>query len=396
MIGTITVDGVDIPLFRTKIADKPNLTIRLYEYENPHQANKDETDDDNEATEADDKAPKISKVTDFEVQKDILTTKSPVFSSMLGSHWREAGENTVELHEDTFISTTALEIWFRVFHDKINQDEHCKGVTRAQLWHLCEAAVKYGFRRADLKDWFGSWFDQVEGSELSEQIARELLYPCFAFGNIHAFARVTKYLAYNATGYITEVNPTPFRGLHLPSRCLQQLNYAKSGLRTSLHRKLWTPFNVIFKRASCGCKETAIYNFQKRLTDERIWPLEETLRKDSMETVLHRLQGTDCRRPIWDRNCKGPGRCGSWHWELDLHQAANDMWSKFDGLCLDCMDHSKPKTGDTDEDYWRHQEFDDEDGFYCSGFRHGRTSWFHSYMGRKSFKKARDAWENRV
>ena len=55
----------------------------------------------------------------------------------------------------------------------------------------------------------------------------------------------------------------------------------------------------------------------------------------------------------------------------------------FDGLCLDCMDPSKPKTGDEDSDYWQHNEL--REGEWDSGCRvnHGQPTWYFSFMGRK-------------
>lgn len=45
------------------------------------------------------------------------------------------------------------------------------------------------------------------------------------------------------------------------------------------------------------------------------------------------------------------------------------------------MDASKPKIGDADEDYWRHEEDEKwDDGCRIS---HGQPTWYFSFMGRK-------------
>ena len=55
----------------------------------------------------------------------------------------------------------------------------------------------------------------------------------------------------------------------------------------------------------------------------------------------------------------------------------------FDGLCLDCMDKSKPKTKDEDTDFWAHNEL--TLGSWDRGCRikHGEPTWYFSFMGRK-------------
>ena len=59
----------------------------------------------------------------------------------------------------------------------------------------------------------------------------------------------------------------------------------------------------------------------------------------------------------------------------------------YDGMCLDCMDRLKPKTGDGDDDYWQHNNFRDEDGWFegCR-IKHKQPSWYFSFMGRKEDK----------
>ncbi|KAK8160859.1 hypothetical protein BKA80DRAFT_311064 [Phyllosticta citrichinensis] len=117
--NTVTVDGVAVPLLRIKIADEPNLIVRVCEYEKPKQDNAAETS--LEDGEVENRIPTVSKATDFEVQKEVLTAMSPVLSSMLGPHWSEAKDNVVVLRKDTLISTQSIDIWFRHFHGKIDE-----------------------------------------------------------------------------------------------------------------------------------------------------------------------------------------------------------------------------------------------------------------------------------
>ena len=62
---------------------------------------------------------------------------------------------------------------------------------------------------------------------------------------------------------------------------------------------------------------------------------------------------------------------------------------QFDGLCLDCMDKTRPKLKSVDEDYWRHDDLKvwDTD---CR-ISHGQSTWYFSFMGRKADFKAHRA-----
>ena len=50
--------------------------------------------------------------------------------------------------------------------------------------------------------------------------------------------------------------------------------------------------------------------------------------------------------------------------------------------CTDCMNISKPKLGDADEDYWHHSDLGVGWDKGCR-IRHGQPSWYFSFMGRK-------------
>ena len=61
-------------------------------------------------------------------------------------------------------------------------------------------------------------------------------------------------------------------------------------------------------------------------------------------------------------------------------QAAN---SYFDGLCLDCMDRSKPKGKDLDDEYWRINA-SGANGRWDGRCRikHNQSSWYVLWLGR--------------
>ena len=59
----------------------------------------------------------------------------------------------------------------------------------------------------------------------------------------------------------------------------------------------------------------------------------------------------------------------------------------FDGLCLDCMSRTKPKLKDHHADFWKHNNFRAEDGWFkgCR-IKHKQPSWYYSFMGREEDK----------
>ena len=61
-------------------------------------------------------------------------------------------------------------------------------------------------------------------------------------------------------------------------------------------------------------------------------------------------------------------------------KAKSKALNDFDGLCLDCMDLSKPKSENSDHDYWLHDTFEEWD----KGCRieHGSSTWWFSFLGR--------------
>ncbi|GME45801.1 hypothetical protein GTA08_BOTSDO04619 [Neofusicoccum parvum] len=384
MANEITIDDETIPYSRIKIADNPDLTIRVFEYvEGPGYS----TDSGNED---DDRGTAKARATDFGVDKNVMRLHSPMLSKMLGpGGWREAGRAVVELHEDTSISTTAMQAWFLHFHGKTARLAGLE-VTRKDIWSIVAAGKKYGLKSAELKTWFADWYTKSEkGKVWKVQDFQELLYPCFEFDHAPGFARASRYLAYNKHGHIMEKNPTKHRDLHLPPRTIQQINAAKGRLRIVLHRELWKPIHTLLTEAKCSCKEKTVFGYQKALVNIGVWPLEEMYLKYSLKEILDKLSKFD-----W---APDPDSCRYYCNMTDyaglVAEAGRDVSKYFHGLCLVCMDMTNPKTTNVDEYYWWHNYIKDWDR-KCRphGVSHGQPTWFYSYMGRKQQTDAREAW----
>lgn len=77
-----------------------------------------------------------------------------------------------------------------------------------------------GSTKGALKKWFEVWYAaSMEKAELDVHSARALALPCQFFDHAVAFARVTRWLAYNHIGAVKERPPVGFKGsevIHLP------------------------------------------------------------------------------------------------------------------------------------------------------------------------------------
>lgn len=106
--------------------------------------------------------------------------------------------------------------------------------------------------------------------------------------------------------------------------------------------------------------------------------MEKMAAKKSIDDLIDRLDKD------FDYHAKDSA-CASCRMDFCSHveNVADRVRRYFDGLCLDCLDRSKPKTGDRDNDYWHHNDLRDEKWDHRCRIKHGEPTWYFSYMGRK-------------
>lgn len=156
----------------------------------------------------------------------------------------------------------------------------------------------------------------------------------------------------------------------------EQLNAAKGRLRTVLHNGLFKP-NEQLLMASCPCRKETLYDYEKRLWQVEVWPLERVAQRTAITILLDRLDRFE--EPLkqgCSPNCRRD-------FKRIVTSVKNSTRHYFDGLCLDCMDKSKPKTGDLDMDYWRHDDLKEEEWAFGCRFDHKQPTWYFSFMGRQ-------------
>ena len=193
-------------------------------------------------------------LTQFKVQRDALTLNSKFFTATLRFNSTHNGGRSgrVELKDDDI---GAMHVWLLYMQaayeserartemrqsaeeqeedcpskrSKINDDYNTgnedalfqrKGVANtgiARIWYIINAADKYLLDASILQGFFDNWYRKnVDITQMKHDFARQLALPCYMFDHAKGFAEVTKWLAYNFAGHITEKRPEGFRWKHI-------------------------------------------------------------------------------------------------------------------------------------------------------------------------------------
>jgi hypothetical protein len=159
----------------------------------------------------------------------------------------------------------------------------------------------------------------------------------------------------------------------LTDQVADALNSARGHLRVLLARWLWKPLGEMMK-AGCSCKEKTVFQYLKALVQTGGYPIDQQGRK-SVNQVCENLETfkEHFSLPNSHKNCTNCGRS----WTFVVASAITEIQEHFDGLCLDCMDHTQPKFLDEHMDYWDHLEPEDWDS--ACRVSHGQATWYSSF-----------------
>jgi hypothetical protein len=84
------------------------------------------------------------------------------------------------------------------------------------IWNIINVGDKYLFNGVILQGFFDRWYAAHSDMDAKGiDFARSLALPCLMFDHAQGFAAVTKWLAYNTAGHITEKRPKFFKWQHL-------------------------------------------------------------------------------------------------------------------------------------------------------------------------------------
>jgi hypothetical protein len=156
------------------------------------------------------------------------------------------------------------------------------------------------------------------------------------------------------------------------------MNHARGSLRTVIHRGIWEKIEHLLRRGyyACTCGDwarTAGHYFAALvLTDG--YPLEKTFSKTSVTDILNLLKA-------FNMTFQGTCRLCSVDLVGEVGSARTAALRSFDGLCVDCMDRSRPKRENGDVDYWRQLESIDGRWDFNCRVKHGEPSWYISWCG---------------
>jgi hypothetical protein len=168
----------------------------------------------------------VLKVAYMKVSRKILQEASSVWRVVFNKSgpWDESPRLLVDLNDDTVVS---LELWLRCLNGAMTEDMY--KIPVEEIWHSPEVCRKYFLKVEMLNAWFTLWWDSQDQDHMKIDNMRELLYPCHEFEHSIGFSFLTKFLAYNVAGHITE-NPTHHRYLHLGHHVIRPLNHQDSKL----------------------------------------------------------------------------------------------------------------------------------------------------------------------
>ncbi|KAF2765997.1 hypothetical protein EJ03DRAFT_354342 [Teratosphaeria nubilosa] len=200
---------------------------------------------------------KPHKVHEFRVKRSALIETAHFETLLCNPAFKEHEQTVVDLKDD---HPVALATWLKTLHGSGEADATgdaditIEDITIENVWHVLAMANQYGFdpKMPAAKAWFDRWL---------------LLFPTHSFNHARGFRLATKFVVYNANYYATERCPDAFfdTNMHLRQNVIQQINAARTRLKSILHRELYRPIKDLLEVAKCDDKEKALYAYEKAL-----------------------------------------------------------------------------------------------------------------------------------
>ena len=159
------------------------------------------------------------------------------------------------------------------------------------------------------------------------------------------------------------------------------MNAGRGRLKTIYSRGLHQNVIHLLENASCACWEGTVAHYFRHLLRLELFPLDEHSHWNSVNVLLQRMEGFK-----WEPKSDACDRCKV-NYKLLVQGLAEDVKNYYHGLCLDCMDRSKPKYGSDDADYWKVLRVKKKEYDHRCRIEHGESTWYHSFMGRQDVRK---------
>lgn len=113
------------------------------------------------------------------------------------------------------------------------------------------------------------------------------------------------------------------------------------------------------------------------------YPLETIFAKASINEILSRLEDFEMKTIDNDNECD---LC-TIAWYSKVKRARERTLTNFDGVCMDCMNVSRPNGRNPDDEYWR--KLGNSTGRWDGKCRvtHGQQTWYVSWCGRDEHRR---------
>ncbi|KAF2184401.1 hypothetical protein K469DRAFT_709139 [Zopfia rhizophila CBS 207.26] len=151
---------------------------------------------------------------------------------------------------------------------------------------------------------------------------------------------------------------------------------ARSRIHLVLSGELNFPLMKL-RRAICACRKETAFDYEEKLMNMGVWPLDTALKRYTIAEVLDKL--TDFEFTPRTNMCGPQGCLRDYKRSIDI--AIRRANQDFDGLCLDCMKRSTPTFDEPMEDYIEKNSPHRGRWDVNCRFKHKRSTWFFSWMG---------------
>ncbi|KAF2397533.1 hypothetical protein EJ06DRAFT_566467 [Trichodelitschia bisporula] len=307
----------------------------------------------------------VSK-TGFLVKSDIVKRHFKALVEMIDKAFETMPRPYISLEGDNL---TAMEIWLRVLHENEENYDKLMNLPVKKLWHLAPISKRYEIDLTLLGNWFAKWWCH-RGKNIEAESAAQLMYLCWSFDHPHGYAYSTRRLVYTSYGLIMDDNPHlarhPDRAWQkIPPAALVELNAAKAHLQALLILGLWNPITPLLESATCICKATTVFQYQRLLTKRGVWPVEVKTKEHNMSYLLNCLHDFKFETLGACDGCRSPLRNIEGYEVVQITKCF--IRDYFDGQCLDS--------------YWQH----DHEMFWDKSCRiqHGTGTWHRSFIGKR-------------
>ncbi|KAF2635116.1 hypothetical protein P280DRAFT_536617 [Massarina eburnea CBS 473.64] len=339
----------------------------------------------------------VRHVTDFLVSTQVCE-KSPYLKPIiamaedpteicLGEELKREGAN--KFGEKEGEDTEGVLVWLAHLHELTEEHMALLGlheISITGIWHAIHMWNVFEHKKdmKALQPWFNKWCaTNLVGKVLDLDTARLLALPCQIFDHAVGFATITRYLAYNHTGHIKACQQPKGCNANLtrlaPNDFLGPTNHARGGLKTALTKSLWKKAGDVlrFKQSKCNCWDATVGQYLGALVQLDAFPIEDVITHSSIREILERLKKF---KYDWQPKCD---ICAGIDWLYVIKKTIVDTERYFDGLCLDCMDRSKPKGNCLDDKYWKANASGTGGRWdHRCRIKHNQPTWYVSWLGR--------------